>query len=208
MRSLDEIADYYNTDKRYQDHNYVSMYQKFMESNRLSTNRILEIGFGSGASSKMWIEYFPNADVYCMEYFDEEYKNVWNSPSSNIENLNIVRGDSTKTETWNEVPYEFDYLIDDGSHFPKDQINTFLLGFPHVKSNGYYFIEDLHCGLENKYGKTDMIYQWLFDLIIKQQTPNYGLGGNFYNAQSYIEGIAKDIYSYHIYKSVICLEKA
>jgi len=208
MGNLFKLAELYNTDKKMADHGYVLMYENLLEEKRLTAKRILEVGFGSGASVKMWLDYFVNAEVYCIEYFDKEYTDVWKSPSTEIQELNVVRGDSTKEDTWRGLPEDFDVIIDDGSHFPQHQIATFLNGFKHLKSRGLYFIEDTHCSFEEIYGNTDMIYKWVFDMIIKQQTPGRNYGGNFYQFRNAIDGIAKEIYSYSFYKSVIVFEKA
>jgi predicted O-methyltransferase YrrM len=208
MGLLFDLADKYNTDKRWQDHGYVLIYEQLMESKRLTTNKMLEIGFGGGASARMWREYFPNADIYCMEYKDEEYKDVWNSPELEIEDVDLIIGDSTKVESWNEIPYELDFIVDDGSHFSKDQMATFMLGFPHVKSGGLYIVEDLHCTFEERYGATDDIYKWVFNMIMEQQTPGRNYGGNFYQCRGAMPEIVRDIYSYQFTKSLIIFQKA
>jgi hypothetical protein len=204
--TLIDLSIKYGTDKSPKEHNYIEFYQQWLENRHV--NSLLEVGFGAGASVKMWSEYLKDADIYCIEYADEEYNKIWNNPNLNVDGLNLIIGDSTKKETWDKLPDYLDIIIDDGDHHPQSQIDTFLFGFQHLDSNGLYFIEDTHCSFEEKYGNTDMIYQWLFDLIIKQQTPSRHFGGNFYNARPFIEEIAKDIYSYHIYKSIIMFEKA
>lgn len=208
MGILYDLADKHKTDKRLADHNYVMMYENLMESKRFTTNKILEVGFGEGGSVRMWMEYFPNADIYCMEYFDKEYSDVWHNPNTDIPELNVIKGDSTKPETWLEVPQNLDYIIDDGSHFGKDQMATFLNGFPHLASGGLYFIEDTHCTFENIYGATDEIYKWVFNMVMQQQTPGRNYGGNFYQSRGAMPEIVRDIYSYQFYKSVIVFEKA
>lgn len=209
MGYLFDLAEKHHTDKKERDHNYVLMYEKLMERNRLSTKKVLEIGFGEGGSIKMWQNYFTNADIYCIEYFGDEHEKVWKSPSTEIPYLKVIRGNSTEKSTWNEAPYDIDYIIDDGSHQPEHQIETFLLGFPHLKSHGLYFIEDTHCNFEIKYtGGVDVIYKWVFNYIIEQQTPGRNYGGNFYQSRASMPDVIKDIYSYGFYKSVIVFEKA
>ena len=123
--------------------------------------------------------------------------------------LNLIVGDSTKKETWEQVPNNFDFIIDDGSHYPQHQIDTFLNGFSHLKSGGLYFIEDTHCNFENKYtGGNDVIYKWVFDYVIQQQTPGRNYDGNFYQSRGAMPDFVRDIYSYSFYKSTIVLEKA
>ena len=126
---------------------------------------------------------------------EDEHREVWMSPSLDVPNLKVIIGDSTKEETWRKIPYNFDYLIDDGDHHPHSQIKTFELGFPHLKSGGYYVIEDTHTNFEQRYtGGIDIIYKWVFDMIIRQQTPGYNYGGDFYKCRHAIDGLAKDIY--------------
>lgn len=207
--SLHKLAKKYGTDKEPAQHNYTPMYERMLST--ITVNRFLEIGLGNGASLKMWQEYYPKAEAYCIEYFDDENKTVWGSADGkDIPNLNLITGDSSKPETWEKVPYELDFIVDDGDHHPDTQIATFNLGFSHLKTGGLYFIEDLHCNFEEIYtGGHDIMYKWLFDLIMQQQTPGRNYGGNFYTAQSAIANqTARGIYSYHFYKSVIVFERA
>jgi hypothetical protein len=156
----------------------------------------------------MWRDYLPNSQIYVIEYQGDEHRDVWHNPSLDIQNVKIILGDSTKEETWKDIP-SLDIIVDDGSHYAQDQLSTFLIGFGKLSRRGLYFIEDTHCNFEQKYGATDMLYKWFFDLIIKQQTPQISLGcGDFYKAIPYIQDIAKSIYSYHFYRSVIMVEKA
>ena len=208
MANLYELANKYGTDKREQDHNYVQMYEDLLSKRDI--DNLLEIGLGSGASALMWSEALPNSNIHIMEYFDKEHIEVWNSPQISAPNLTIHRGDSTKHESWVDIPYGFDVIIDDASHEPHDQIATFTLGFPHLARGGLYFIEDTHCNFEKKYtdGK-DVIYNWALNLVFNQQLPLLGnTNGNFYQLRHLMPIPIRDIYSYHFYKSVIVFEKA
>jgi len=205
--NLDVLAKKRGTDKSSEYHNYTPMYEFWLKDRPVAN--LLEVGFGKGGSARMWLEYLSLSSIYCIEYADEEFANKWKNPDVNIKNLNIQIGDSTKQETWDKYQDGFfDILIDDGSHDPNDQIKTFFLAFSKVKSGGLYFIEDTHCNFKEKYGGKDIIYKWFFDLVIQQQTPGIAVSGDFYNSRQYIEGVAKDILSYHFYKSVIVLEHA
>jgi precorrin-6B methylase 2 len=174
----------------------------------MKIDNLLEVGLGSGASVKMWRDYLPEAQIHCIEYFDEENKTKWNSADGNIDSVKIYRGDSTKIETWDEIPYDLDVIIDDGDHHPDSQIKTFELAFEHLRSGGYYVVEDLHCGFEQKYGATDEFFRWAFDMIMKQQTPISNYPGNFYVCRSQMQDPIDKIYSYHFFKSCLVLEKA
>ena len=208
MKTLTELAQKYNTDKQTKDHNYIQMYEDLLKGKEIFS--MLEIGLGSGASALMWSEYYPNSHIHIMEYFDKEHVETWNSPQISAKNLIIHKGDSTKMESWVEIPYGLDIIVEDGSHYPDHQIMTFEHGFPHLKSGGLYIIEDTHCNFEQKYtGGKDVIYNWALNLVYNQQLPTYGnTNGNFYQLRNLMPLPVRDIYSYHFYKSVIVFEKA
>jgi hypothetical protein len=183
------------------------MYEKLLSL--IEVNSLLEIGLGSGASMRMWIDYYPNAKVYCIEDFGEENERLWGKADGNIEGLNLISGDSTIKETWDKVPFELDFIVDDGDHHPDSQIKTLVQGFSHLRTGGLYFIEDTHCNFTELYtGGKDIIYSSIFDLIVKQQIPRMSTDGNFYRNIPYMAAEARPILSYHFYKSIIALEKA
>jgi len=208
--TLDDIARKHGTDKSSDYHNYIPTYEKWLSNRRI--NKLLEIGFGKGASARMWLEYLPEAEIYCIEYGGDEFEQKWQKPEVDVPRLNFRFGDSTNEGTWKNISADFDVVVDDGSHDPNDQIATFLLAFPKVKSGGLYFLEDTHCGFQEKYqkkyGDQEILYHWFFNRIIAQQTPGVAVGGDFYNSRPHIKGVAKDILSYHFYKSMIVFEKA
>lgn len=209
--NLKQLAEIYGTDKRESQHNYVKMYEKMLELT--SVNSLLEIGLGSGASLRMWRSYFPEGKLYCIEYFEDENRINWHSANgSDIEGLIVFPGDSSKQETWEKIPYDLDVIIDDGSHEPDTQINTLLVGFPHLKSGGLYFIEDTHSSMQDIFYKDGhcKLYDLIFYFIMKQQEAkdNTGNGGNFYSSVGNMENHAANIFSYHFYKSVIVLERS
>lgn len=207
MATLGELAEKYGTDKRPSEHNYTPMYEKLFKT--IDINSLLEIGLGTGASLRMWIDYLPDAKIYCIEDFGVENKEKWGSADGNIPGLNLVSGDSTLDDTWKKVPYYLDVIVDDGDHHPDAQWATFSLGFQHLRTGGLYFIEDTHCNWTELYtGGQDLMYGKVFDWITGQQTPQANWGGNFYLARPWMPISSRDIYSYHFYKSIIAFEKA
>lgn len=140
--TLEALAAKYGTDKL--EHGYIPFYEQHLPK---EPKRILEIGVKSGASIKMWAEYFPNTEIFGLDLFSE----------GNIQQVydDIVRGDYELMKRvhflhGNQIDYkileharsfDFDVIIDDGSHNSRDQMMTFFGLF-----NGkHYFIEDLHC---------------------------------------------------------------
>jgi hypothetical protein len=206
MKTLTQLAELYGTDKCYSRHNYMLMYEFWL--GKLNINSLLEIGLGKGASARMWIDYFPDAEVYMMENYSKEYNEEWGNPDLNDLNCTIIKGDSTDPVTWNNVPDNLSFIIDDGDHLPESQIATFMNGFPKLRSNGLYFIEDTHCGFEKKYGGDNRLYIWASRLYMQQQLAELNTEGDFYKFRYMMPDIIKDIYSYHFYKSVILFQKA
>ncbi len=208
MSKLIDLSNRYDTDKKPDFHNYVPIYEEWFS--KIKVENLLEIGLGSGASVKMWIDYLPNSNIHCLEYFSEEFNNTWRDKAdTNIEKLNLIIGDSTESPTWETIPFDLDVIIDDGNHHPNAQIGTFKNGFSHLRSGGLYFIEDTHANFMKIYNDgDDIIYDWVFDLVFNQQLASSSPIGDFYKAQEYMKGIEKNIYSYHFYKSLILFVKA
>lgn len=127
----------YGSDKA--QHGYAEFYAHHLPENPKS---ILEIGVKEGASIRAWKELFPNAEIHGFDLF-EEY------PIPNIEGVKFHKGNQlyyAKLEQLRE--FNFDVIIDDGSHNSRDQMVTFF-GLFH--DNCRYFIEDLQCCDESFY---------------------------------------------------------
>jgi hypothetical protein len=137
-------------------HSYTYFYDTLFTSIRDNNLLILEIGICGGGSLKLWEEYFPNATIIGLDINDEselsnDRTHVFQLDQSNEEELqNFVN-------QCKENGYEFDIIIDDGSHHIRDQQLTLGYLFPLLKSKGIYIIEDLHTSLADNgfilYGK-------------------------------------------------------
>lgn len=164
-RSLTELSNYFGSDKgtkgpsnRHVAHNYTDIYNAYFSKVRDEPINILEIGIGlrthhkkpriahgrnesGGASIKTWEQYFPNAQIYAIDYlpateFDSERVHTFivdQGKRQDMERFLALIGDTT-----------FDFIIDDGSHRADHQQLSLQLLFPHLKSGGTYFIEDLN----------------------------------------------------------------
>lgn len=142
MTHLEALASKYGTDKL--DHGYIPFYEKHLPK---SPRRILEIGVNNGASIKMWRDYFPHAEIIGLDLFaeydiGEVYEDVVGDNLDLIAKTHFVKGDQRDWQILEELrKYNFDVIIDDGSHNSRDQMMTFYGLF-----NGkQYYIEDLHC---------------------------------------------------------------
>jgi len=156
MKDLRELADKYGSDKGFK-HNYTVYYGELFEPFFDKNINILEIGFGKGASIKMWLEYFPFANVYCIDNGDFS--------NSDIDSKRFVKfsGDQSEKKDLNKFTRmvgkdtKFDIIIDDGSHRSEDGIFTLNHFFKHLNSNGLYVIEDMNCRRKKtlKFGKEE-----------------------------------------------------
>ena len=104
---------------------------------------ILEIGVSGGGSLKMWYEYFPNATIIGLDINDESELSNDRTHVYQLDQSNDYQLESFVKQC-EEKGYEFDIIIDDGSHHMRDQQVTLGYLFPLLKSKGIYVIEDLH----------------------------------------------------------------
>jgi hypothetical protein len=167
--SLDQIANSLEMDKGTIDkdslswgkdwpyHNclgYTKTYEIYMTSYRKSKVKLLEIGVYDKrfpmASIKMWLQYFKNVDLYGMDNFwggsyledkisDIELINSWGA--------NFIYADQGSFCDWDEIieccPKDFDFIIDDGSHWSNHMMVSLWKASNILKSGGYYFMEDI-----------------------------------------------------------------
>jgi len=152
LMNLEALAAKYGTDKL--QHGYIPFYEKHLPKN---PKRILEIGVKEGRSLAMWHEYFPNADIYGIDLFaecshEDVYKNIdhYSNGEWELGKVFLLTGNQCDWQILEELrKYDFDVIIDDGSHNSRDQLMTFFGLF-----NGkHYFIEDLQCNDEDFYSQ-------------------------------------------------------
>lgn len=160
MTKLCEIALKYDTDKcpEWRDgtgHEYTPFYSALLEGR--SVKKVLEIGICTGASLRMWAEYFPDAEVYGLD----------NAPMSLIseDRIHSLLCDQSSPNDLRKVVDtfgdNFDLIIDDGSHRAEDQILSAQMLVPLLSKTGLYMIEDVQ--RENR----DRVYEG----VLKTLTP-------------------------------------
>jgi hypothetical protein len=141
-------------------HNYSVDYFSHLIPHKEKYSNVLEIGIGNtplmrpyagenyipGASIKAWRDFFPNATVYAIDIlkevlFEEERIKTYIADQGNSDSLeNFIT--TVKQQTGDEN-FEFDFIIDDGSHevsHQKTSINTLN---KYLKVGGIYIIEDI-----------------------------------------------------------------
>jgi len=139
MRSLDEIALTYVTDKRASAHNYLEKYERYFGPRRDYAKIVLEIGVKFGKSIEVWKEYFTEAhivgidiDPKCKRH-EGVRKSVYIGNQSDLSFLKSVMDDTGAP----------DIIIDDGSHKGKDILASWQFLWNFLKPGGIYIIEDI-----------------------------------------------------------------
>jgi hypothetical protein len=144
--TLDDLAMRFGVDKSSRVHGYTKAYETLWAPWRNEAVALLEIGVGSGASLRMWREYFHQAKLYGLD--------VAACPDLPISGLRLFQGSQSDESVLERLIHEtgpLDIVIDDGSHRWADQIASFQKLYPHVKPGGYYAIEDLHTSYWDSY---------------------------------------------------------
>lgn len=150
--NLSELALLYGSDK-YGDHQYTPIYQSYFEEIRCQKLNIMEIGVGAddnprkgGNSLKMWSKYFANSQIIGLDLYDKSF--------FNSDRIKIFQGNQNDTQVLSQISNQFnlDIIIDDGGHICSDIIISFEFLFDHLKSNGYYIIEDTQTSYWAEFG--------------------------------------------------------
>ena len=146
---LIKIFEKYGSDKI--DHNYLNIYSSYLEEIQNNKLKILEIGIADGKSLLAWSDYFQNStiigiDIHKINIIEKKLD------KKNIEIHQGSQSDKNFIKKIIEKYREFDVIIDDGSHFPKDVKKSFDLLFPSLVNNGLYFVEDLQTSYIHFFG--------------------------------------------------------
>lgn len=147
--TLDDLAIKHKADKSSLYHNFAVKYDRLLSPFRESFTSVLEIGVGHGQSVKMWMEYFPNATIHGAD-IEPSYQ-ACESCSSRIKFHLIDQGNPDQLKRLQ--PFSpFDLIIDDGNHFWREQILSFIILFPLLRKGGIYIVEDTCTSYWPEYG--------------------------------------------------------
>jgi cephalosporin hydroxylase len=140
-----KIDPNYGTDKgepkSYIDEYYEENFKKYRE--REIT--LVEIGVRSGASLKLWSEYFcKESKIYGLDNLHD--KNVHSVPINeewtSAKNVEYIIGDAYTEEVSNKIG-KIDILIDDGPHTFESHIKLLELYIPKMNVGGVIVMEDI-----------------------------------------------------------------
>lgn len=155
--TLRDLGLKYNTDKadtyrvgskgKQLGHNYLKYYELFLENMRYDDFTVVEMGCFTGASLKMWKEYFPHAQIIGIDLNEKLV-------SLEEERIKFICSDATSPDlvkVLSDCSNNIRLIIDDCSHAWADQRISFEQLFPILAGGGYYIIEDLECGAAGAY---------------------------------------------------------
>lgn len=144
---------------------FFPLYDSLLTKYRNKKVSLLEIGINYGGSLEMWREYLgKEAKIYGIDKVK--------STKIEGEQIQCFIGSQSDSKFLDEVIREtgkLDIVIDDGSHFSKDQIFSFQYFFPRLKSGGLYFCEDTHTSYrelyQGGYKKPDTMIEYCKGLV-------------------------------------------
>ncbi len=108
------------------------------------------------ASIKMWMSHFKEVDFYAVDNFwghkiDDKINDI---TSLNNQGVNFIYGDQGSFDDWDELnkqfPSQFDFLIEDGSHWPNHMMISLWKSIGIIKQGGYFFMEDIQNPLKSR----------------------------------------------------------
>lgn len=203
---MKSIFNKHNTDKS-RKHQYEKVYEKYFLPSKEKDINLLEVGTFRGASTAAFHEYFPFGNIYTIDIFERVNEN--DIQILNEDRVFYLKQNSTLEgvtsmveESWPGV--KFDFIIDDGAHYPLANALTLKNLMPFLKDTGIYFIED-YWPLDMM-TKKELSNQWLVDRpekynqkdqkvllneLSKYNVEHYDHRGLTNNADSYILKITK-----------------
>ena len=147
---LEKGKFYRGGDKTSLGQNFTKKYQELFEGVRDQPVHVLELGVLDGRSIAMWSDYFKNGHVVGVDInlsrFNKNKKNLeklgaFTNNNCELQELNI------KEEAFMEyirgLNHQFQIIIDDALHQPKQQFVNFVNLFSSLSPGGIYIVEDL-----------------------------------------------------------------
>jgi hypothetical protein len=127
----------FDTDK---GEDYLDFYEQCLGKLRTQPVRLLEIGVKRGGSLLLWRQYFQNGTIFGVDL---------KPPALAVPSIRCFRcdlGDRVQLSAIADEIGPLDIVIDDAAHTGRLAAASFEVLFPHVKSGGWYSLEDWGTG--------------------------------------------------------------
>jgi cephalosporin hydroxylase len=140
-----EIDPKYGTDKGGPKSYIENFYEEKFSTLADSDITLVEIGVRSGASLKLWREYFSKANIIGIDDFSDlnDHQIPVNKSWIYSKNVKFIIGDAYNEEVANQIRDKIDILIDDGPHTFESHVQLLSLYLPRMNKNGIIIIEDI-----------------------------------------------------------------
>ena len=134
----------YNEDNSLHKHAYTAIYDLLFSHIRYNIIQFGEIGILDNNSMKMWREYFPNANLYGYEWYDDKLDKAKEDklPYTYYGKIDVTDNKSIEEE-FKKLTWKFDILIDDSTHIFDDQITLINTTCKYIDKGGILIIEDI-----------------------------------------------------------------
>ena len=128
---------------------YLNEYEEKLKKYQNLPINFFEIGILNGGSLEIFSKYFNNAKLILGCDIDPKCKKL----HYDQDNIKVIIGDVNEGKTKHQIiKYsKFDIIIDDGSHNSDDIVKSFCNYFNHLKDDGLFIIEDLHCSYHQQH---------------------------------------------------------
>lgn len=202
MKGLKSIFDNNQSNLMHKYRHYFEIYENHFSRFIGKKIVILEIGVFQGGSINLWKQYFgDDVEIYAIDInplckgFEQKNVKIFIGSQEDKLFLNSVI---------KSIPTP-DIIIDDGGHSMTQQITSFEVLFPFLKTNGLYFLEDLHSSYWYNYGggfkrKTSFIEysKNLIDKLNAWHSESDRLKPDYFT---------RNIYGLHYYDSILVIDK-
>lgn len=183
--------------------NYLDIYHEHFERYRGKSPTVIEFGVHYGGSLEMWRYYFGRrARIYGVD-IDPRCRR------SDRGRTKIFIGDQADREFLQTIVGQvgpIDIVIDDGGHFPDQQIATFEVLYPAVKNDGIFVVEDLHTSYWRNYRgglrKRGTFIEYA-KVLADQLSAWHSRDANFV-----VDDFTRSTRAMHFYNSLVVFEKA
>ena len=182
---------------------YFEIYDRHFSRFRDTDVHLVEFGVFHGGSLQMWKRYFgPRCKIYGVDINP-------NCKVAEEERVEVLIGDQEDRQFLRALAKRIpriDILIDDGGHWPKQQIATFEELFPAIQPNGIYLCEDIHTSYWRNFNggfkRRGTFIEYSKNLIDQLNAWHSREPKKFK-----LTDFTKSVHSLHFYDSVLVVEK-
>jgi len=123
-------------------HTYIDTYYDLLKDKKYC--KIFEIGVRTGGSIWLWRKLLEDYEIWGIDVDSNYFANrpfadeLRNDPKIIVK----FRRNSFDVSSYDDIPKDFDLIIDDGDHSAEGICKTFINAWHHLKTGGVYVIED------------------------------------------------------------------